>query len=323
MTNVTATSATLAVANHNGQWYYQASGGSGSGSSNAGASANSDDPPDDCICPVNGQANLSHLGANTTYNLTVYGNQCQGGAMAAGSFNTLQGSLANPTGVTVHRGYDATKSANARGTMDVSWTAVTDSNATGYKVAYTRNWSDFSGEIAVSGRTTTTAKFTGIDHTKYYWVVVKATGASNAESGWGWSAISYAAMDPRPVYKMTLTRADAGLQVVWKRCNVTEDWCSGGSPVTGFQIDLSDDGGSNWTKVWDATTVTVTNYAPDTNGITTGDASVTLCANTGKSYKVRIGVTNRIATSWSQASDTSSTVGTYTSRPAPATPPAT
>ena len=84
------------------------------------------------------------------------------------------------------------------------------------------------------------------------------------------------------------------------------------SPVTGFQIDLSDDGGTTWTKVWEAATVTVTNYTTDANGITTGDASATVCANTGKSYRVRIGVTNRIATAWSEASAASSTVGTHT-----------
>ena len=220
------------------------------------------------------------------------------------------GTLADPTGIQVYRGYDATQSANARGTMDVEWGAVP--NATGYKVAYTRNWHDFLGQVTVSGGSTTTAKITGFDHSKYYWVVVKATGAGSAESGWGWSAISYAAMPPRPVYDMTLTRADAGLQVAWKQCNVTEGWCNSLSPVTGFQIDLSDDGGTTWTKVWEAASVTVTNYAPDANGITTGDASATVCANTGKSYRVRIGVTNRMATAWSEASAASSTVGTYT-----------
>ena len=312
VTHVTATSATLNLNNHSGAWYYQSSGGSG-GTQQAGASANSSDPPDDCIGPINGQANLTHLGANTTYTITVYGGQCQGGAIASGSFNTLQGTLADPTGIQVYRGYDATQSANAQGTMDVEWGAVP--NATGYKVAYTRNWHDFLGQVTVSGGSTTTAKITGFDHSTSYWVVVKATGANNAESGWGWSAISYAAMPPRPVYVMTLTRADAGLQVAWKQCNVAEDWCNSLSPVTGFQIDLSDDGGTTWTKVWEAASVTVTNYTTDTNGITTGDASATVCANTSKSYRVRIGVTNRMATAWSEASAASSTVGTYTPTP--------
>ena len=317
--SVTATSATLSVANHDGAWYYRASGGNGGGAgvSGAGASANSGDPPDDCIGPINGQANMSRLGSNTTYNVTVYGGQCQGGAMASGSFSTLSSDLADPTGVTVHRGYDATQPADARGTMDVSWGAVP--NATGYKVAYTRNWHDFSGEVTVSGGDTTTAAITGFDHSKYYWVVVKATGANNAESGWGWSAISYAAVPPRPVYKMTLMRVDAGLQVSWKQCDVTGDWCNSLSPVTGFRIDLSGDGGTTWTKVWEAASVTVTNYAtePGTD-IVTGDASATVCgADDDKTYRVRIGVTNRMGTAWSEASVASSTVGPRTTAPTP------
>ena len=323
--NVGATSATLAVAGYSGAWYYQlddGSGGSGGGGSGAGASATggafaassaNQNPPPNCIGPVQGSTTTAtHLGSNTSYTVNVYANQCQGAAMASGSFATIQSTILDPKNVKAYRGYDGARAQGSRGVMDVVWDAV--SNATGYKVAYTSNWHDFT-ETSVS---TTSARLTGFDHAGYYWVRVQAVGANNVTSGWGWSSISYAAIDPRPVYKMTLTRADAGLNVSWKQCNVFEDWCSGGTPVTGFQIDLSDDGGTTWSKAWEAkpADVTVSNSTTDANGITTGDASATVCgADNAKGYRVRIGITNRMGTSWSLASAASSTVGTYTPTP--------
>ena len=322
--NVTASSATITLNDHGGSWYYRVGGGSGSGGgSGAGGGAGAASGPNgetanDCVGPVSGQANLTHLSSGTNYTINAFSGGCTGGAVASGSFATLQSGLTDPTHIKVHRGYDAAAAAGSRGTMDVEWTAV--ANATGYKVAHTRNWHDFSTETTVTTQTggKWTAKLTGIDHTAHYWVVVKATGENNAESAWGWSSISWPAIDPRPVYDMTLTRGDAGLTVAWKQCDVNEDWCSGRSEVTRFQIDLSDDGGSTWTKAWEADPddVTVSNLTTDANGITTGDASATVCgADNAKTYKVRIGVENRMRMAWSQASAASSTVGTYTPTP--------
>ena len=321
--NVTASSATITLNDHGGSWYYRVGGGSGSGGGSGGGGAGAASGPNgetanDCVGPVSGSANLTHLSSGTNYTINAFSGGCTGGAVASGSFATLQSGLTDPTHIKVHRGYDAAAAAGSRGTMDVEWTAV--ANATGYKVAHTRNWHDFSTETTVTAQTggKWTAKLTAIDHTAHYWVVVKATGENNAESAWGWSSISWPAIDPRPVYDMTLTRTDAGLTVAWKQCDVNEDWCSGRSEVTRFQIDLSDDGGSTWTKAWEADPddVTVSNLTTDANGITTGDASATVCgADNAKTYKVRIGVENRMRMAWSQASAASSTVGTYTPTP--------
>ena len=207
-----------------------------------------------------------------------------------------------PASVSAYRG---------NGFIDVAWSAV--SGATGYDISYSTN-GGFDWSSAASGQTGTSYRIASTSNSHTYKVRVRA-GNANGKSGWTHSALNYPAIDPRPVYDMTLTRADAGLQVGWKQCNVTEGWCNGGSPVTGFQIDLSGDGGSTWTKVWEATTVTVSNYAPDAYGIVTGDASITVCSNPSKSYRVRIGVTNRMATAWSQASTANSTVGTHTPTP--------
>ena len=81
---ITDTTATIAVGNHSGDWYYQTSGGSGG----AGAQSNNDG---NCQGPVNGaQTTITGLDPDTSYTISIYGGQCTGGAMAQGQFQTQQ-----------------------------------------------------------------------------------------------------------------------------------------------------------------------------------------------------------------------------------------
>ena len=87
VTDVTTTTATLTLANHDGAWYYRASGGSGGASGASAASANNGD----CTGPVQGrQATLTGLDPDSSYTITAWADGCGGAAMASGEFVTAQ-----------------------------------------------------------------------------------------------------------------------------------------------------------------------------------------------------------------------------------------
>ena len=87
VTDVTTTTATLTLANHDGAWFYRASGGSGGASGASAASANNGD----CTGPVQGsQATLTGLDPDSSYTITAWADGCGGAAMASGEFVTAQ-----------------------------------------------------------------------------------------------------------------------------------------------------------------------------------------------------------------------------------------
>ena len=262
-TEVTATTATIAIANHAGDWYYQASGASGG---SGGASAANSNPPANCVGPVNGQANLTQLGSNTTYTVTAWGGQCQGAAIASAQFNTLPtppGQVAKPT------------VAPRMESLKISWTAPTG-NVTGYEVEYRPclitwdreacnqrgypDWGNYAywGELRgwsgiETGITTTNWEWTGLRTGVGYQVRVRA---KNGASPGPWSEPHAEMTGPQPAAAPTVTLTDGDERVNVSWTTPTDD---GGWRITNYDLrhaKCTTTGGSNTCTTWgDWTTV--------------------------------------------------------------------
>ena len=333
-TEVTATTATIAIVNHAGDWYYQASGESG-GSGSGGASAASSETPPDCVGPVNGQANLTQLGANTTYTVTAWNGQCQGGAIASAQFNTLPtppGQVAKPT------------VAPRMESLKISWTAPTG-NVTGYDVEYRpclitwdrdacnqrgypswgnyRYWGELSGWSGIeTGITPTNWEWTGLRTGVGYQVRVRA---KNGASPGAWSEPSADMTGPQPAAaptNVTLTDGDERINVSW-----TTPADDGGWPITNYDLryaKCTTTGGSNTCTTWGSWSATSTNtpvtvtYTGDTKHTITG-------LDHGGLYKVEVrAVSVSVLGTWSsEATITLSelTAGSITSTSATLTLP--
>ena len=119
---------------------------------------------------------------------------------------------------------------------------------------------------------------------------MQATDAYGA-SGWTNSAPNQPAYDPYPATDLQVNRADGELLISWTQCDVTLDWCSGGSPVTGYLINVSDNGGATWTRA-----KTLTSYT--SGSVVTIDSGIV----NSKAYQVSVGIENRVLPAWTNAS---------------------
>ena len=110
-------------------------------------------------------------------------------------------------------------------------------------------------------------------------------------SDWKNSATNYAALEPYPAGDVEVTRAAGELLVSWTQCDVSLSWCNGGSPVTGYVINLSSDGGASWTRA-----KTLASY--------TSGSTVTLDSGIvdATAYVVSVGIENRVGTNWTGVS---------------------
>ena len=300
VTDITATTATITIGNYSGEWHYRAerqsddgAGGASAASAAVGASAASGQAGGlGCTGPVNGSETAisgndpnSTLDPNSRYTINAYqGENCAGAAMASGSFQTLSSAIAAPSPATVYRGLDF---------LDVEWTAV--SGATGYDIMYN---DDYTGpwETAVTGVTTTNYKIPGTLN-KPYIVAVRAVKGQD-KSTWTNSPINYPAIDPLPAGSVTVTRADGQISVSWTQCDVTDENCSGHTPITQYLIRLSDNGGTSWTTAKTMTAYTSQSVQVITSTTENGTADIV----NAKSYIVSVGIKNRVGTKWANAS---------------------
>ena len=147
----------------------------------------------------------------------------------------------------------------------------------------------------------TSYRITGIPNTGAHIVSIRATNMGGA-SGWRNSATIYSAIDPHPAESLLVTRAAGELRVSWTQCDVSQDWCNGGSPVTGYHVNLSANGGASWTRA-----KTLTAY---TSGTTvTLDSGI----DNGTAYLVAVGIESRMGTQWTNVSVGSALPGTPSS----------
>ena len=317
---VTGTTATLTLSNYDGgQWYYQAVGGGnnpnwppagsppamagdGAGAASASSASGQSSNPN-CQGPVNGaQANINGSPGNSLvpgseYTFTAYDNaNCQGARIASAQANSQSNAPAAPTSLVGHRGY---------GLVDAEWQHVT--GATSYNVeiywwyigmGWHRSGSDVTGgtgetrthRITSTGSPNTPAWMGVPNHGQVIIAVQSVNG--NVTSGWTYSNFIDAVDFPNYPQNVTAARTTTGdkagqITVGWGQCNPGNSDCNGRTPITGYAVNASSDGGASWTKVVEAETVSVPN------------ASLSFCAAHDRNWQVSVGVTNRLGTSWS------------------------
>ena len=189
-----------------------------------------------------------------------------------------------PTDLPASRGVSGYRGWNF---IDAEWTAVT--NATSYYVRYRaahgNHWM-----TRATRHTTTSIRLGGIPN---YWDYIIQVQAINASGGGAWAESA----PVKPVRALQtaasnvqVTRSDGAIAVSWTQCDITQSSCNGGTPVTGWAISISENGGA-WTRAKDLTTYT-------------SGSSVTIDTNidNAKSYQVHVGVITRFKTVWTTAS---------------------
>ena len=218
-----------------------------------------------------GGSNWTDLVANTNSTTTTYSHT----GLAAGdtrhyrvsAINTNgaggTSNVANATTGTTVPGAPTSLSATASGTarINLTWTAPASTGGspiTGYKIEVSSDggssWSDL---VANTNSTTTTYAHTGLSGgtTRHYRVsAINANGAgtpSNVDNATTGSTV--------PGAPTSLSAAASGttrINLTW-----TAPASTGGSPITGYKIEVSSDGGSSWTDLEANTNSTTTTYS--------------------------------------------------------------
>ena len=165
--------------------------------------------------------------------------------------------------------------------IDVEWTAV--SGATSYDVGI-RHENVSSPTLAASSVTGTSFKITGLSNRGRFYVYARANAYGS--SPWTQSSRVPLADFPLEPDAITTTRTASTFTVSWTSCDMTEGWCNGYSPVTGYLVEASSDNGANWTRAH-----TLTSY-------TQGQALTISNADASKDYKVRVKIENRMGGTW-------------------------
>ena len=168
--------------------------------------------------------------------------------------------------------------------IDVEWTAVTD--ATSYDVDIRHEYVPYPTRAA-SGVTGTSYKITGLSNLGRFYVYARA---NNSYGSSAWTASERVPTGDFPMEPTAITTAREGttLTVSWTMCDMSVDWCNGWSPVTGYFVETSSDGGSTWTR-----THTLTSY-------TSGQALTVSNTDGSKDYKARVKIENRMGGKWKQ-----------------------
>ncbi len=229
-------------------------------------------------------ANFSAFNGGATYIAAVQSVHSGGGVgwrNSASSSPTY--SLSAPASVTAYRGDNF---------IDVEWPHVT--GATGYDVNYAfkgANWTRAVSNQSGGTGATRTVRISSVPNQSWHVVAVRARTSSGL-SRWTNSAHVNFADYPLPVTGLTVERTVSGeIDVSWDVCDTTAWSCTGGSPITKYAINLSDDGGFSWTR---AATVAAADY-------TSGD-SVTLRGVTDSTaYRVAVAMRTRVGGKWVNA----------------------
>ena len=254
VTDITATTATVAIANHSGAWRYRVAV---QNSSDGATAYNGDGNGGTCVGPVSGsQTTITGLEPNSQYTVSAYAKAdgCDGGAAAQGQFTTAQGSPpAAPSSVTLTRTGEGFR---GKGTLTADWPAVT--GATKYQINYTadkgRTWTPVATE-----HTTNSITF-DIWNGYTYTIVRVSAGNANGWSGWTRSAESAPIPAPLPPHilpgpeSVTVTRRDGTVIATWPAVD----------GALKYQIEYSDDlRGFNYYLVSDKHTSTRISFDAD------------------------------------------------------------
>ena len=202
-----------------------------------------------------------------------------------------------PTGLTA--------TASGTSTINLSWTAPASdggSAITGYKIEVSPNGtSNWTNQVANTASTATTHAHSGLTAgtTRHYRVsAINSIGTGTASAVV--NTTTDAATVTAPGAPTSLTATASGTSTI--NLSWTAPASTGGSAITGYKIEVSPNGTSNWT-----------NRVANTNSTTTTYAHSGLAAGTTRHY--RVSAINGIGTS------TTSNVANATTTAADTTPP--
>ncbi|MDE0526078.1 MAG: fibronectin type III domain-containing protein, partial [Thaumarchaeota archaeon] len=207
----------------------------------------------------------------------------------------------------------------------LSWTEPDDggSPVTGYVVEYSSDGGTSWSAFGDGAGTATSVTVTGLTNGQQYEFRVNATNAAGTGP----------ASDAVPATPRTVPAAPAGLAASPGDAQVVLSWTEpddGGSPVTGYVVEYSSDGGTSWSAFGDgagtATSVTVTGLTNGqqyefrvsaTNAAGTGPASGTESATPRGPPAAPAGLTAtpgdaQVVLSWTEPDDGGSPVTGYT-----------
>ena len=265
--SVEATTATLTIANHAGDWYYKYTSPSGGTCSSSAVTGLTED--------------LTGLTEGTSYTFKAYSDSgCSTELAAASAFLTKP---AQTTGVTA---------GPLNQKLAISWTAVT--SATGYTVQW-KSGAQSYGSSRQATPTSTSHTITGLTNSTEYTVRVKATngtgdGAWSADAK-GTPALPTLAASSVEARTATLTIANHAGDWYYKYTSPDGGTCS--SAVTGLTENLTNlTAATSYTfKAYSdssCSTVLATATAFTTKGISLSDASKTVTEGGTATYTVRL-----------------------------------
>ncbi len=207
------------------------------------------------------------LDPNTTRHYRVYASTTAGESLAPSNTDDATTAMrmnpGAPTGVTV--------TTSGRTILLVSWTAPTDDGGraiTGYKIEVSTDGTNYDDEIPNTMSTATSYVDRGLSagDTRHYRVsAISSEGTGTASTaGMGTTVASSVMAVPSDPTGLAATPSGRTLiQLSW-----TAPSDNGGSSVTGYQIEWSSDGISNWADVEDDTESAATTYID--RGLTAG-----------------------------------------------------
>ena len=187
-----------------------------------------------------------------------------------------------PASITAYRGSNF---------IDVEWSTVT--GAVSYQVNYSADggatWTTPFSSVSAA---TPEVRIPNVPNVSGHLVAVRGRNA-NGPGAWANSASIDFADFPLPVTNLTATRVTSGeIDVSWNTCDLTAVSCTGGSPVTGYAVNISSNGGVTWTRAKD---VAVT-------GFTSGDTVTLTGVDDNTAYLVSVSMRNRVGGKWVNAS---------------------
>ena len=203
---------------------------------------------------------------------------------------------AAPGGLTVPDAPANVSAYRGLGFLDVEWDAV--SGVAGYDVRWRNYYTGWAWSIDNVTITGATARIADIPNHGIYRVEVRSRNAQGNFSAWQSSAHVHPADPPGAITSLRTQRGAEEIQVWWNHCDVDLDSCNGGSPLTGYAVNVSDNGGYSWTRV-----TTLETYRPGdrvTIGGSGGGDQAYVIDDT-KTYLVAVAALNRIGGYWVRA----------------------
>ena len=164
----------------------------------------------------------------------------------------------------------------------LSWRAPSDggSKITGYKIEYSDDGPSWPGEVILTQSAATQHSLTGLKPGTTYHYRVSAINAEGEGEPSNVDSATTKATTPDPPTDLTAT-ANGSTQIDLEWTAPTED---GGSPITGYRIEVSITGGQTWRPLVDDTETTETTYShPGLNPATTRHYRVSAINAEGKS----------------------------------------